>query len=165
MGRGNVCTWGDYEGLYYVDRDYLDYYTAKEADEYGEFEGKMLGEIEYNEFCDYDYDYTISEIYYEEFVQEFVNLMEKKFGSFTSTGDIGGTIMENNLFEIQIEDNEWSYAVKLIQKENDWDDSLRGLQKRHYQNYLNGMKDILLYMFPEIGCYAGAWTHGVIKRG
>ena len=165
MGRGNVCTWGDYEGLYYVDRDYLDYYIAKEADEDGEFEGKMLGEIEYDEFCDYDYDYTISEIYYEEFVHEFVDLMEKKFNSFTSTGDIGGTIMENNLFKIKIEDNEWSYAVMLIQKENDWDDSLRGLQKRHYQNYLNGMKDVLLYMFPEIGCYAGAWTHGVIKRG
>lgn len=165
MGRSNVCVFGDYEGLYYVDRDYLDYYIAKEADEYGEYEGKMQYEIDYNEFEDYEYDNFISQINFEEFVQEFVNLMEKKFNSFTSTGDTFGTIMENSLFEIQIEDNEWSYAVELIQKDNDWDDSLRGLQKRHYQNYLNGMKDVLLYMFPEIGCYGGAWTHGVIKRG
>ena len=165
MGRGNICTFGDYEGLWYVDRDYLDCYISKFENENGEYEEKMLGEMQYNEFEDFNYNYVLSEIFFEEFVREFVDLMGKKFNSFTSTGKNFGTIMENNLFEIQIEDNEWSYAVMLIQKENDWDDSLSGLQKRHYQNYLDGMKDILLYMFPEIGCYAGAWTHGVVKRG
>lgn len=167
MGRGNVCVWGDYEGLWYVDRDYLDCYTSKFENEYGEYEDKMLGEIEYDEFGRFEYDYVLSEIYYDEFINEFVSMMEKKFNSFTSTGNKYGSIMENNLFEVQIEDNEWSYAVKLIQKENDWYDSygLNGLQKRHYQNYLEGMKDILLDMFPEIGCYGGAWTHGVVKRG
>lgn len=165
MGRGNVCVWGDYEGLWYVDRDYLDCYTSKFENEYGEYEDKMQGEIEYDEFDCFEYDYILSEIYYDEFINEFVSMMEKKFNSFTSTSDKYGTIMENSLFEVQIEDNQWSYAVKLIQKENDWDDSLSGLQKRHYQNYLNGMKDILLDMFPEIGCYGGAWTHGIVKRG
>lgn len=164
MGRGNVCVWGDYEGLWYVDRDYLDCYTSKFENEDGEYEDKMLGEIEYDEFGSYEYDYVLSEIYYDEFIIEFVKMMEKKFNSFASTGDKYGSIMENNLFEIQIEDNQWSYAVKLIQKENPYDDCLRGLQKKHYQNYLEGMKDILLDMFPSIGCYSGAWTSGVIKR-
>ena len=61
-------------------------------------------------------------------------MMKKKFKSFVSTGDDFGTIMENSLFEIIIEDNEWSYAIKLIQKEDDWDNHLEGLQKKHYQN-------------------------------
>lgn len=26
MGRGNVCVSGDYEGLYYIDRDYFKVY-------------------------------------------------------------------------------------------------------------------------------------------
>ena len=73
--------------------------------------------------------------------------------------------MENSLFEIKIVDNEWSYAIELIQKENDYDDCLSGLQKKHYQSYLDGMKDILLGMFPEIGCYCGnPWTHGTITE-
>lgn len=165
MGRGNVCVFGDYEGLWYVDRDYLDCYVSKFEDEDGVYESKMLGEMDINEFGIFEYDYILSEIYFNEFVDYFVSMMDKRFKSLTPTGDKYGTIMENNLFEIQIEDNEWSYAVELIQKENPYDDCLCGLQKRHYQNYLDGMKDILLDMFPEIGCYGGAWTHGVIKRG
>ena len=90
--------------------------------------------------------------------------MEKKFKSFVATGNDFGTILENELFEIEIEDNQWSYAVKLIQKECWYDNHLEGLQKKHYENYLNGIKNILLEMFPSIGCYGGAWTHGIIKR-
>lgn len=165
MGRGNICTFGDYEGLWYVDRDYLDCYISKFENEDGEYEEKMLGEMEYNEFGIFDYDDVMSGIYFNEFVDCFVSMMDERFKSLAPTGERFGTIMENNLFEVQIEDNEWSYAVMLIQKENPYDDCLSGLQKRHYQNYLNGMKDVLLGMFPEIGCYAGAWTSGVVKRG
>jgi hypothetical protein len=156
MGRGNVCVFKDYEGLYYVDRDYLDCYIAKEMDEYGEYEEKMLCDMEMDEFGDYDYDYFLSQIYYEDFIQEFTAMMEKKFKSFIATGKDYGTVMENNLFEIEIEDNQWSYAVKLIQKEDDYDNHLEGLQKKHYENYLNGIKMILLELFPSIGCYGGA---------
>lgn len=164
MGKGNVCVFGEYEGLYYVDRDYIDCYIAKEVNTDGEYEEKMLGDMEMDDFSNYDYDYVLSNIYYEDFVQEFTSMMEKKFKSFVSTGKDYGTVMENNLFEIEIEDNEWSYAVKLIQKEHDYDNHLEGLQKKHHENYLNGMKNILLKLFPSIGCYGGAWTHGTITR-
>lgn len=164
MGRGNIRIYGEYEGLWYVDRDYLDCYISKFANDDGDCESKMLGDMSSKDFADFDYDYDLSEIYYEDFLHEFVSLMGKKFSSFNSTGNYFGTIMENSLFEIQIKDNEWSYAVCLIQKENDYDNYLGGLQKKHYQNYLNGMKEILLNMFPEIGCYVGIWTHGTVKR-
>lgn len=164
MGAGNVCVFGDYEGLYYVDRGYIDVYTAKELDEYGEYEQKMYADMDLDDFSNYDYDEFLSQIYYDDFIQEFTSMMERKFKSFISTGKDFGTIMENNLFEIEVEDNQWSYAVKLIQKECWYDNHLEGLQKKHYENYLDGMKNILLEMFPEIGCYGGAWTHGTITR-
>ncbi|MBR5604282.1 MAG: hypothetical protein IKW51_08785 [Bacteroidales bacterium] len=161
MGRGNVCTFGKYEGLYYADRDYLDFYVPidGEADE-----GKMLGEMEHNDFSDYEYDEFISRSYYEDFISEFISLFCSKFKSFSATGEKYGIILENELFTIEVEDNEWSYAVKLIQKENDYDNHLEGLQKKHHGNYLEGMKNALLEIFPSIGCYCGAWTSGRITR-
>ena len=164
MGAGNACVHGEYEGLYYVDRDYLDCYIANEADANGDFEQRMLGDMSMEDFQNFEYDHMMSGIYYADFIREFKILMMKKFKSFVSTGDDSGTIMENDLFEIVVEDNEWSYAVKLIQKEDDYDNHLEGLQKKHHQNYLEGIKNILLEMFPSIGCYGGAWTHGTITR-
>ena len=161
MGRGNVCTFGDYEGLYYVDRGYLDYYVPidGEADD-----GLFLEEMEHNDFANYEYDEFISRSYYEDFINEFIYLFNKRFNSFAKTGDDYGVILENELFQIEIEDNQWSYAVKLIQKECWYDDHLNGLQKKHYENYLKGMKEILLRMFPSIGAYSGAWTSRTITR-
>lgn len=83
MGRGNVCVFGDYEGLYYVDRDYLDFYIPVdgEADD-----GKFLGELSCNDFADYEYDEFISRSYYEDFIYEFVYMFNNKFKSFSKTG-------------------------------------------------------------------------------
>ena len=163
MGRGNVNVHGEYEGLYYVDRDYLDCYISKYADENGDYQFKMLGEMDAADFDDFDYDYDVSDINYNDFITMFIEDVEKRFDSFVSTGNNFGIIMENSLFEIKVVDNEWSYAIELIQKEDDYDDCLNGLQKGHYKNYLNDMKDILLAIFPEIGCYGNAWTHCIIK--
>lgn len=163
MGCGNVNVHGEYEGLYYVSKDYLDYYIAKEADEYGAYNCKMLGDMTAEDFDNYDYASDLSYMNTIDYINMFVEKMEKRFSSFVPTEEEFNTIMENSLFEIKIVDNEWSYAIELIQKENDYDDCLIGLQKKHYQNYLDGMKDILLGMFPEIGCYGGnPWTHGTI---
>lgn len=164
MGKGNVCVFGEYEGLYYVDRDYIDCYIANEADENGEFKLKMLGEMSMEDFQNYEYDPVLSDLYYDDFIQEFTSTMGKKFKSFVSTGADYEVVMGNNLFEIVIENNEWSYAVKLVQKKDDYDNHLEGLQKKHYQNYLEGIKTILLDMFPSICCYVGPWTHGTITR-
>ena len=78
MGRGNVCVFGDYEGLYYVDRGYIDCYIAKEMNEYGEYDEKMQHDMEMEDFENYDYDEILSQIYYDDFIQEFTSMMEKK---------------------------------------------------------------------------------------
>ena len=78
MGKGNVCVFGKFEGLYYVDRDYIDFYVPidGEADD-----GKFLGELSMSEFPDYEYDEFLSGIYYDDFIQNFTSMMEKKFNS------------------------------------------------------------------------------------
>ena len=161
MGRGNVCVFGKYEGLYYVDRGYLDYYVPNDGEAY---EGLFLEEMELDEFASYTYSEAISSAYYEDFVNEFIHLFTHRFKSFMKTGNDYGKILENELFEIEIEDNEWSYAVKLIQKECWYDNHLEGLQKKHSGSYLNGIKYTLLDMFPSIGAYSGAWTSRTITR-
>ena len=74
------------------------------------------------------------------------------------------SILESSLFHIAIEDNEWSLAIELVQKEGLYGDNLYGLQARHYQKYLEGMKRCLLEHLPSIGIRTGAWTSDVIKR-
>lgn len=157
MGRGNTMVRGKYEGLYYVDRDFLDMYTKGENSRY-------LGEIE--DLTGWDYDDVLSDINFEDFVYQFTEDLKDRFHSFeiVQTGYCG-TIMKNNLFEIVLEDNEWSYAVKLIQLEADWDEpSKDGFQKLHYQRYLDGIKECLFKQFDELGVYTGPWTHGTIKK-
>lgn len=157
MGRGNTCVRGKYEGLYYVDNDYIDCY-----DKDGEI--KLLGDI--SDLRGWDYDYTFSRENFEEFLYHFCEDFRTMFPSFEVIQmDYCGTIMKNNLFEIVIEDNEWSYAVKLIQLEEEYDEYHKeGFQKKHYQNYLNGIKKCLFNQFPELGIYDGPWTSGRIYR-
>ena len=76
-------------------------------------------------------------------------------------------ILENELFYICVEDNEWSLAVELVQKDGYSDCQsawLAGLQKRRYREYLDSMKKALLARLPSIGIRTGAWTSGTITR-
>ena len=73
--------------------------------------------------------------------------------------------MESGLFYIAVEDNQWSLAIELIQKEAPYDDHLSGLQGLHFRRYLDGMKTCLLERLPSIGIRTGAWTSGVNRPG
>ena len=145
MGRSNVCVHGPYEGLYYVDYD--NFYV-----------NKVDNETDNREFDQVYMEHTIDNFKYE----------MMKSGVFTECdrwhhgwyhNDIH-VILESKLFEIAIVDNEWSYAVMLLQKE----DAPVGLQKKHYESYLRKIRDALFEQFSKLGVYGGAWTHGTIDR-
>lgn len=172
MGRGNVCVTGPYEGLYYIDND--DYYVyrkeAMEGDDWAEFTYKRY--LDYGELTsgDWELDELSTEFELEDILDCFVESVKKMFPSFGKPkrpkwrGD-RKVLLENRLFEICMEDNQWSVAIELIQKENEWTDPWTfSLQKRHYRRYLDGMKKALLERLPIIGTYAGAWTSGWITR-
>lgn len=151
MGRGNTCVFGKYEGLYYVDWDNF-------ADQYETEDGEIIT------------DYDLQRDEWEYALDEFVTDLKEKYHSFTDCNrwinSSERAVLENSLFYIVVEDNEWSMAVKLIQKEQDYYSSgnIINLQARHYKNYLEGIKECLFNQFDELGIYGGAWTSGRIKK-
>ena len=175
MGRCNVCVTGPYEGLFYIDNDDLRVYRRN--DPYAKEEETGLQRDLSCEDLSGD-EWLLDEIgssYEEADVLEcFCNEMRKLCPSFEPAasdnvwlGVERRVLLENNLFYICVEDNEWSLAVELVQKdsysdcENAW---LSGLQRTKYKRYLERMKTALLTRLPSIGTYAGAWTSGRITR-
>ena len=171
MGRGNVCTAGSYEGLFYIDNEDLDVYRKDDC--YAEYPetglARDLGFVEitngewlYDEIGTMEEIDDVLECFMEDFTQKFPSFCRCKPNEWISNTQ--RVLLMSSLFCIAVEDNEWSLAVELIQRVNPDNDSNVGLQKRHYQCYLDGMKSALLNRLSSIGCYTGAWTHGTITR-
>lgn len=168
MGRGNACVHNPYEGLFYIDNDYLHSYRRVGCD--AEDECTVLAsELGYSEISsgNWVFDEFESRCNYDWAIDWFKSSFKKRFKSFSDCDQwisrYEHAILENTLFYIVVEDNEWSVAIKLIQKE-DWLLNLDGLQAKHYQSYLNGMKDCLFEQFDELGTYGGPWTSGRIRK-
>lgn len=178
MGRGNVCVSGPYEGLYYIDNDDFHVYRRDEPDSDEEFQTRLLkdlsheeltsGEWYFDEWESLDEEDSILECFVESFTRMFRSFERPERGMWLTEPGFGGrsrrVLLESKLFYIALEDNEWSLAVELLQKEDPYDDHLSGLQGRHYQKYLDGIKRCLLEVLPGIGTYGGAWTSGRITR-
>lgn len=167
MGRGNVCVRGQCEGLYYIDTDDFHVYCKTGCDEP---ETKLLGELDPADLTsnNWAYDADQSERKLTEILTNFTASFIRKFPSFSPVrpGEWldrnRKAILENTLFYIAVEDNEWSIAVELVQKDFDSCEDLTGFQKKHYPAYLTGMKECLLELLPSIGGYAGPWSSQII---
>lgn len=165
MGRGNVCVHGPCEGLYYIDNDDFQIYTSGS-------ETVLLGELDYPSLVsgNWKYDAVLSEHELGSILDSFMESFVRMFPSFAQPRETTWidrsrrAILENTLFYVAIEDNEWSVAVELLQKDFDGCENLVGLQQRHYKSYLSGMEKCLLEILPGIGIYAGPWTSGRIQR-
>lgn len=177
MGRGNVSVSGKYEGLYYIDNDDIHVYRRDNPldDEPETTLLKDLGSADintgawvYDEWGTMEEEGDILECFMDDFGRMFHSFSRVTEERWIRNGRYGDAcrrvIMESGLFYIAVEDNEWSLAVELIQKEDPYDDHLSGLQARHYQRYLDGMKTCLLERLPSIAFRAGPWTSGVIRR-
>ena len=165
MGRGNCCTFGEYEGLWYIDRGLIDVYYNEDEDEY-----RVEREISLDEFPSWRYSQGESEFNFEDMLEIIRERMMAKFPSFKPAdrwvSDRGircdrHAFLESELFFIAVEDNQWSYAIELLQK---GPEHLAGLQKRFYQTYLNAIRDILLDYYGEVSYRCGAWLSGTIKK-
>lgn len=166
MGRGNVCTFGVAEGLYYVDYDFLDVYSKLVDEENNVLDFRMRNDVDEDGF---EYDESESNWNRGEFELLFKIAVKSRFPSFRSVDKwisiTRRAVLENKLFYIAMEDNEWSLAIELIQKGGEYDGEEKvGLQMGLYRNYLKGIEEILVEMNGEVGTYAGAWTHGTIRK-
>lgn len=163
MGRGNFRVSGKYEGLVYIDKDCFAAMSKKSSLDDGD-SNEIIAKVHipFQELDDYEEDDLITEENYQLIINSFKDSFCRKFKSFLDTGEMFGEVLENELYTINIEDNEWSYAVLLLQK----DIGNEGLQKRHFERYLDAIKEILFTFddIPKLGLYGGAWTHGTLTR-
>lgn len=151
MGRGNACTNGAYEGLYYVRWDNF-------SDEYEDEDGNII--------TDYDFQREEWELALDEFISDFTSKYKSFYRCEEWLNREEKAILENSLFYIAVEDTGWAVAIKLIQKEELYysKGNIVNLQKGLYLKYLNGIKECLFNQFDELGIYDGAWTSGTIKK-
>ena len=178
MGRGNVCVTGSCEGLYYIDND--DFHVYRRADDLSEWpETRLMGELDYDELTGSEWVYDeegtgneeddVLECFMADFCQMFPGFERAGTNEWLRNGPYGDlsrrVILESKLFYVCVEDNEWSLAVELLQKEEPWGlPWMENLQKQLYQKYLDGMKKALLNRLPGVGIRTGAWTSGRIKK-
>ena len=166
MGKGNVRVTGKYEGLYYINKDDTNVYYRSNDTTDDEFETCLLGSLGCKDLTDGEwlYDEWGSGEELEDVLWCFVDSFTKRFPSFKKPqkdewiNNSIEVILENGLFYVGVEDNEWSTAVELLQKEDPYDNHLEGLQKRHYKKYLDGMSKALLERLPSIWSRCSAWT-------
>ena len=167
MSKGNACVRNPYEGLFYIDNDYLHSYRSVNPDIH--CGSVLVSELNYEDLAsgDWHFDEYESRCNFEWMLDWFKSSFKRRFKSFSDCDQwisrYEHAFLENALFYIVVEDNEWSVAIKLIQKE-DWLLNLDGLQAKHYQSYLNGMKDCLFEQFDELATYGGPWTSGRIRK-
>ena len=177
MGRGNVSVSGRYEGLFYIDNDHIHVYR-RDAPLGDEPETRLMESLSsadintgawlYDEYGTMEEEGDILECFMDSFGRMFPSFTRAGEDQWIKNGRYGDlcrrVIMESGLFYIAVEDNQWSLAIELIQKEDPYDDHLSGLQGLHFRRYLDGMKTCLLERLPSIGIRTGAWTSGVIRR-
>lgn len=171
MGRGNICVTGEYEGLFYIDNDYLHVYH-RNCDDMSDFESecefRYLGELGTEDMSSGEWSFSQmdSEEELNGILEHLASKMKQRFKRFRNADywiDDKRVFLENELFCLCVADNEWSAAVILLQKDH-WNRNVQHLHGRYYQTYLDAIQRILLEIVPEICTYAGPWTHGVIKR-
>ena len=149
MGRGNVCVFNEYEYLYFIPMS--------------EFEEKMYN-FDTDEFIE-DSEDEFKDYLYDDFKDNLYSYFTEKYKSFKKPQkkwldreDM--VIAENDLYYLTLSDNEWSIAVKLLQKEYNYYESynIENLQKKHIENYKNGLLEVLFDICSEVYAYNGPWT-------
>ena len=181
MGKGNIRTHNECEGLYYLDNDFIHIYrkvilcdcesvkgfdydkdpsqaTARELYKAGIdycFDGKKTG---------WAYDEYASRLSWDDMVLLVTEAFQKRFKSFRKVdGWRYGKhiVLQNELFGLAVADNEWSVAWCLLERV-DIDDtgSNRTFMRRHYQTYLEAIKLTLIDIWGEAIGYGGPWISG-----
>lgn len=92
--------------------------------------------------------------------------MQKLFPSFEKVHgwEHGGLIIaENKLAQVVLGDNEWSMAAYIVIPDTEYF-PYPELGKRRLKDYLQGLREILLELYPDQVHYrTGPWTSGILR--
>ena len=172
MGISNCCVFGKYEGLYFIDYDDIHVFRHKDCDPDGSAEARFLRDLDYGELTggDWIFDDLATQFVQQEVLDSFTSDFLRMFPNFSKTcpdlwiSRSQKAILESPLFYLCLEDNNWSLAVELIQKEPPQGRSYAALQARCYQRYLTGIARCPLNHQPGVGLYTGPWTSARLRR-
>ena len=170
MGKGNVVVIEQPGTQFYVDNEDFHTYTRDGYDP------TLLRDIDLSEIEAWTYDQGLTQDEWDDLLDNFKTELVSHIPSFTecpdgtwlpdNSGRLGRqAILENTLFYVAIEDNEWSMAVELIPKEDVYDEyGLNGLQIGHFDTVKRWIQDSLLDYLPKIHIRNGPWMSGTIYR-
>ena len=148
MKQGN-CNVQPNETLFYVAWDDIALYENKT----NKTDIRLRQEIPQGEEDNYAYSQISSQDNFENFKTWFLARMQKQFKSMHPCdywlGRSKHVILENKLFMIALEDNDWSLAIELLRIGRK-QPNLKGLQNQMFQNFVNGLRNNLLTYFPVI---------------
>ena len=127
MGKGNVGVAGAYEGLFYIDNE--DFHVYRRNDDLDDWpETRLMRDLDYAELTGdgwlFDEEGTaneeddVLECFKDDFCRRFPSFQRTEPDTWIRNGAYGNlcrqVILENGLFYVCVEDNEWSLAVELL---------------------------------------------------
>lgn len=147
--------------LYYVDYAHIDVYVNK-----NDKKDIKIGkdEIALNNPDIYQFDETLTQAQFDKFKQEFINAMQQQHKSLKTTDKtVKGVhhLLENDMFIVAMEDNNWSVGVELLNKPKYENENLR---EHVLPNFATNMRNILLDLIGEIHIRTGSWTTEIITK-
>lgn len=145
-------------GLYYVDYNEIYRFHKKNSDVL-----LKQNEIPEDDASSYEFDQEASQKYFNDFIMSFQTSFCSHFSSMHPVDRYDKKkhiIAENKLFQIILEDNNWSVAVELlpVKKSNE------GLQNQMFNSFLTGMKNALFEQFDTIYVRDASWSQIPITK-
>lgn len=145
------------EGLFFVNlNDLLIYHKKRQVNNFC-----LKKDIPFGEEDNYIIDKEKSQYRYDCFKEKFCTEMQNRCQSlkpgkpdknFPNTSK-QKLLLENKLFRIVFENNQWSIAIKLLRKE----DANQGISQQTFDTFLKHTKEALLMQIPEIYVRNGSW--------
>jgi hypothetical protein len=103
-------------------------------------------------------DLPLSQQNYDVWLEKFRDAMQKRYKSYHKIDKYlkrdQRIVLENNMFQVIIEDNEWSFAVELISVPHC---PYPAFQKHLFPQFFKGMREILFTITETIYIRNGSW--------
>lgn len=154
MSGGNVNVSLN-DGLYYVHYDAINLYKSKKNPD----DVRQRKDIPSYQASQFVLDLDLSQAKYNLWLQTFRNAMQKRYKSYRLVDRYEHrgqrVVLENDMFKVAIEDNDWSFAVELISRPKY---RYVDFQKHLFNHFFKGMREILLSTVDTIYIRSGSWT-------
>lgn len=154
MSKGNINVSLN-DGLYYISYNSVNVYKSKQNPQ----DLKTIDQIAPQDRAQFDLDLPLSQANYDAWLESFRKAMRKRYPSYRIIDKYlkrdQRIVLENNMFQVIIEDNEWSFAVELISIPKC---PYQAFQKHLFPQFFKGMREILFTITETIYIRNGSWS-------